>query len=110
MVTSDEPVLSAATGKTDAFTIPTQYKGDVPATMEARYGDDSNAGQTDTLVARPRQPGQVKRAPSQHSRATRPHIQRAEQHLPRRLSRIRCLRPNHLVTWVRFPWRCRQCR
>ncbi|MYS88655.1 MULTISPECIES: cellulase family glycosylhydrolase [Streptomyces] len=47
VVTYDEPVLSDATGRTDAFTIPTQYRGDVLATMEARYGDGSNAGQTD---------------------------------------------------------------
>ncbi|MFI8836406.1 cellulase family glycosylhydrolase [Streptomyces afghaniensis] len=47
VVTYDAPVLSNATGKTDAFTIPTQYRGDVLATMEARYGDGSNAGQTD---------------------------------------------------------------
>jgi endoglucanase len=47
VVTYDGPVLSNATGKTDAFTIPTQYRGDVLATMEARYGDGSNAGQTD---------------------------------------------------------------
>ncbi|MEV6181023.1 cellulase family glycosylhydrolase [Streptomyces sp. NPDC052015] len=47
VVTYDEPVLSDATGKTDAFTIPTRYQGDVLATMEARYGDGSNAGQTE---------------------------------------------------------------
>jgi endoglucanase len=47
VVTYDGPVLSNATGKTDAFTIPTRYRGDVLATMEARYGDGSNAGQTD---------------------------------------------------------------
>ncbi|MFE9017161.1 cellulase family glycosylhydrolase [Streptomyces sp. NPDC007808] len=46
VVTYDEPVLSDATGKTDAFTVPTRYRGDVLATMEARYGDGSNAGQT----------------------------------------------------------------
>lgn len=44
VVTYDEPVLSDATGRTDAFTIPTQYKGDVLATMEARYPDGSYAG------------------------------------------------------------------
>ncbi|MEU0248608.1 cellulase family glycosylhydrolase [Streptomyces sp. NPDC006235] len=47
VVTYDDPVLSNTTGKIDAFTIPTQYKGDSLATMEARYGDGSNAGQTD---------------------------------------------------------------
>ncbi|MFI6931660.1 cellulase family glycosylhydrolase [Streptomyces sp. NPDC050287] len=44
VVTYDEAVLSDATGKTDGFTIPTQYKGDVLAAMEARYGDGSYAG------------------------------------------------------------------
>ena len=44
VVTYDEPALSDATGNTDALTIPTQYKGDVLATMEARYPDGSYAG------------------------------------------------------------------
>ncbi|WP_079049553.1 cellulase family glycosylhydrolase [Streptomyces torulosus] len=46
VVTSDDPVLSDATGTTDAFAVPTQYRGDSLATMEARYGDGGNAGQT----------------------------------------------------------------
>jgi endoglucanase len=47
VVTYDTPVLSSTTGEAKSFTIPTQYQGDVLATMEARYGDGSNAGQTD---------------------------------------------------------------
>ncbi|MFF7794576.1 cellulase family glycosylhydrolase [Streptomyces sp. NPDC007991] len=47
VVTYDEPVLSDATGDTDALSIPTQYKGDVLAAMEARYGDGSYAGPKD---------------------------------------------------------------
>ncbi|WP_406102338.1 cellulase family glycosylhydrolase [Streptomyces canus] len=50
VVTYDEPVLSDATGKTDALTIPTQYKGDALATMEARYPDGSYAGPTNWTV------------------------------------------------------------
>ncbi|MFF1303636.1 cellulase family glycosylhydrolase [Streptomyces sp. NPDC058307] len=46
VVTYDTPVLSDATGRTGAFTVPTEYRGDELATMEARYGDGSNAGQT----------------------------------------------------------------
>ncbi|MEU6665678.1 cellulase family glycosylhydrolase [Streptomyces sp. NPDC046727] len=45
VITSDTPVLSNATGTTGSFTIPTQYRGDVLATMEAKYADGSNAGQ-----------------------------------------------------------------
>jgi endoglucanase len=41
------PVLSNATGSTSSFRIPTQYRGDVLATMEAKYADGSNAGQAD---------------------------------------------------------------
>ena len=46
VVTYDTPVLSNATGTTGSFTVPTQYRGDVLATMEAKYADGSNAGQT----------------------------------------------------------------
>ncbi|MGW3123906.1 cellulase family glycosylhydrolase [Streptomyces sp. NPDC001107] len=45
VITSDTPVLSNAMGTTGSFTIPTQYRGDVLATMEAKYADGSNAGQ-----------------------------------------------------------------
>lgn len=44
VTTFDTPVLSNATGTTGSFTIPTQYRGDVLATMEAKYADGSNAG------------------------------------------------------------------
>lgn len=46
IVTNDTPVLSNSTGTADAFTIPTKYRGDALATMEATYADGSNAGQT----------------------------------------------------------------
>ncbi|ADI13081.1 glycoside hydrolase family 5 [Streptomyces bingchenggensis BCW-1] len=46
VVTHDTPVLTDATGTTSSFTIPTQYRGDVLATMHATYADGSNAGQT----------------------------------------------------------------
>ncbi|MET9843216.1 hypothetical protein ACFZC6_17285 [Streptomyces ossamyceticus] len=36
MVTSDDPVLSDATGTTDAFAVPTRYKGDSLVTLAAR--------------------------------------------------------------------------
>lgn len=44
VITYDPPVLSNATGTTSAFTIPTQFRGDQLATMEAKYADGSNAG------------------------------------------------------------------
>ncbi|MCG8925812.1 cellulase family glycosylhydrolase [Lentzea sp. CC55] len=44
LITHDTPVLSAATGTTSAFSIPTNFRGDVLATMEAKYADGSNAG------------------------------------------------------------------
>ncbi|SFR05380.1 Aryl-phospho-beta-D-glucosidase BglC, GH1 family [Lentzea waywayandensis] len=44
LITHDVPVLSAATGTTGAFSIPTTFRGDLLATMEARYADGSNAG------------------------------------------------------------------
>ncbi|WP_053712299.1 cellulase family glycosylhydrolase [Streptomyces sp. NRRL B-3648] len=43
----DTPVLSDASGTTGSFTIPTRFRGDVLATMEARYADGGNAGQAD---------------------------------------------------------------
>ncbi|MFE9445055.1 cellulase family glycosylhydrolase [Streptomyces sp. NPDC006602] len=46
VVTYDSPVLSNTAGTTDSFTVPTQFRGDVLATMEAKYADGSNAGQT----------------------------------------------------------------
>ncbi|GAQ50500.1 cellulase family glycosylhydrolase [Streptomyces acidiscabies] len=47
IVTNDTPVLSGATGTTDAFAVPAQYRGEELATMEARYADGGNAGPTD---------------------------------------------------------------
>ncbi|WP_434443301.1 cellulase family glycosylhydrolase [Lentzea sp. E54] len=44
LVTHDTPVLSSATGTTSSFSIPTIFRGDVLATMEAKYADGSNAG------------------------------------------------------------------
>ncbi|MFG2063105.1 cellulase family glycosylhydrolase [Micromonospora sp. NPDC048871] len=47
VISYDPPVLSNATGTTAAFAIPTQFRGDQLATMEARYADGSNAGPHD---------------------------------------------------------------
>ncbi|WP_315094420.1 cellulase family glycosylhydrolase [uncultured Cellulomonas sp.] len=44
VVNADTPVLADATGTIDAFTVPTDFRGDRLATMEARYLDGSNAG------------------------------------------------------------------
>ncbi|GAA0478918.1 hypothetical protein Aca07nite_86160 [Actinoplanes capillaceus] len=44
IITADPPVQAAATGTTGSFAIPTQFRGDQLATMEARYADGSNAG------------------------------------------------------------------
>lgn len=44
LVTYDTPVLANATGTTAAFAIPTTFRGDKLATMEAKYADGSNAG------------------------------------------------------------------
>ncbi|KOV83213.1 cellulase [Nocardia sp. NRRL S-836] len=44
LVTYDVPVLRNATGTTAAFAIPTTFRGDLLATMEAKYDDGSNAG------------------------------------------------------------------
>ncbi|MFF0160610.1 cellulase family glycosylhydrolase [Streptomyces sp. NPDC005263] len=47
VITYDTPVLSDADGSTGAFAVPTRFRGDVLATMEARYEDGSNAGPAD---------------------------------------------------------------
>ncbi|MEH0971459.1 cellulase family glycosylhydrolase [Micromonospora sp. CPCC 205546] len=47
VVTYDPPVLSNATGTTASFAVPTQFRGDQLATMEARYADGRNAGPHD---------------------------------------------------------------
>ncbi|MFI6672310.1 hypothetical protein ACIBM1_46490 [Streptomyces sp. NPDC050481] len=44
MTTYDRPVLSAASSSTSGLTIPTQYRGNQLATMEATCVDGSNAG------------------------------------------------------------------
>ncbi|KAF4405842.1 cellulase family glycosylhydrolase [Streptomyces lycii] len=44
LVTYDKPVLEDATGTTDSFAVPTDFRGDQLATMEAKYDDGSNAG------------------------------------------------------------------
>jgi endoglucanase len=44
VISADRPVLSDATGTTTSFTIPTQFHGDLLATMEATYADGTNAG------------------------------------------------------------------
>ncbi|MFC0434351.1 cellulase family glycosylhydrolase [Kutzneria buriramensis] len=41
---ADRPVLSDATGTTTSLAIPTQFHGDLLATMEATYADGTNAG------------------------------------------------------------------
>ncbi|WP_327426895.1 hypothetical protein [Streptomyces sp. NBC_01236] len=46
MITYDTPVQSNTTGTTASFRIPTQFQGDVLATMQATYADGSNAGPT----------------------------------------------------------------
>ncbi|MGW3131162.1 cellulase family glycosylhydrolase [Streptomyces sp. NPDC001123] len=44
VITNDLPVQSDATGTTSSLTIPTQFTGDVLATMESRYADGTPAG------------------------------------------------------------------
>ncbi|GLW30782.1 cellulase family glycosylhydrolase [Actinoplanes regularis] len=44
IISYDTPVLSAATGTTDAFSLPAAFNGDRLATMTATYADGSNAG------------------------------------------------------------------
>ncbi|ELP69058.1 cellulase family glycosylhydrolase [Streptomyces turgidiscabies] len=47
VTTYDRPVLSNANGNTNGVTVPTQFRGDLLATMEATYADGGNAGPTD---------------------------------------------------------------
>ncbi|GAA4309790.1 cellulase family glycosylhydrolase [Streptomyces venetus] len=47
VTTYDRPVLSDASGGTGGLTVPTQFRGDLLATMEAKYSDGGNAGPTD---------------------------------------------------------------
>lgn len=44
VVSFDTPVVSAATGTTTAFALPTAFNGDQLATMTATYADGTNAG------------------------------------------------------------------
>ncbi|RRR98449.1 cellulase family glycosylhydrolase [Glycomyces terrestris] len=44
VISYDQPTMSAATGASATFAIPTQFKGDQLATMEAKYADGTNAG------------------------------------------------------------------
>lgn len=44
LIVSTQPWLSAATGSSDSFAIPTWFNGDVLSTMQAQYADGSNAG------------------------------------------------------------------
>ncbi|MET8230225.1 cellulase family glycosylhydrolase [Micromonospora sp. NPDC005298] len=44
VISYDPPTQSAANGTTSSFTIPTQFRGDQLATMEAKYADGSAAG------------------------------------------------------------------
>ncbi|MDN0200041.1 cellulase family glycosylhydrolase [Streptomyces sp. S.PNR 29] len=47
VITYDPPVLSNVSGSTSGLTIPTRFRGDMLATMEARYDDGGNAGPAD---------------------------------------------------------------
>nr|WP_284039804.1 hypothetical protein [Micromonospora sp. MSM11] len=44
LISYDRPIQAAATGTTGSFAIPTQFRGDQLATMEAKYADGSPAG------------------------------------------------------------------
>ena len=50
ILTYDTPILSNATGTTSSFAIPTQFRGDQLATMEAKYADGSGAGPNNWTV------------------------------------------------------------
>jgi endoglucanase len=47
IITFDRPVLSNASGTTASFAIPTTFRGDLLATMEAKYDDGTSAGPND---------------------------------------------------------------
>lgn len=47
IVTNDAPSVAAATGTTDSFAVPTQYRGNDLAAMHATYADGTNAGPID---------------------------------------------------------------
>ncbi|MCH7230838.1 cellulase family glycosylhydrolase [Glycomyces sp. L485] len=47
IVSYDTPILQSVSGSTDSFAIPTQFRGDQLATMEATYVSGGNAGPHD---------------------------------------------------------------
>jgi endoglucanase len=47
VITADPPTQAAASGTTGSFAIPTRFRGDQLATMEAKYADGANAGPAD---------------------------------------------------------------
>lgn len=46
VISHDAPAQSSTTGTAGSFRIPTQFRGDVLATMKAEYADGGNAGPT----------------------------------------------------------------
>lgn len=46
VISNDAPVPADATGTGNSLTVPTQFRGDLLATMEAKYADGSAAGPT----------------------------------------------------------------
>jgi endoglucanase len=44
IVTYDTPIVQNASGTTSSFAVPTTFRGDQLATMEAKYADGTNAG------------------------------------------------------------------
>ncbi|MEV4865119.1 cellulase family glycosylhydrolase [Streptomyces ossamyceticus] len=47
VISHERPVLSGASGNTGGLSVPTQFRGDMLATMEAKYDDGGNAGPAD---------------------------------------------------------------
>ncbi|QSB16590.1 cellulase family glycosylhydrolase [Natronosporangium hydrolyticum] len=47
VISYDTPILQDANGATNSFAVPTEFRGDQLATMEAVYADGSNAGPHD---------------------------------------------------------------
>ncbi|WP_229702537.1 X2-like carbohydrate binding domain-containing protein [Streptomyces albiflavescens] len=47
VISNSTPVLSNATGTTGSLRIPTQFRGDLLATMESKYAEGGNAGPLD---------------------------------------------------------------
>jgi endoglucanase len=47
VISHERPVLSSASGNTGGLSVPTQFRGDMLATMEAKYDDGGNAGPAD---------------------------------------------------------------